>query len=67
MEARDRLTEDCEQKRRLLADYDAATSAFSASVSAQNRHIGTSSREAYERLRRSVDEARVDPEQARLI
>ena len=56
----------CEQKRRLLADYDAATAAFSGLVSTLNRQIGTSSRAAYEELRRSVDEARVRSEQARL-
>jgi hypothetical protein len=56
----------CEEKPRLLGDYDAATAAFSESVSALNRQTGTSSREAYEQLRRSVDDARVKSEQARL-
>jgi hypothetical protein len=48
-----------EQKRRLLAEYDSSTGAFSACVSNLNRQIGTSSREAFEQLPRSVDEARV--------
>jgi hypothetical protein len=62
MPAGDRSIEHCEQKRRLLADYDAATRTFSANVSALNRQIGTSSKEAYEMLRRSVDEVRVKSE-----
>jgi hypothetical protein len=62
----DKVEEQCEQKRRLLAEYDSTTSAFSACVSDLNRQIGTSSRDAYEQLRRSVDEARVRSEQARL-
>jgi hypothetical protein len=61
-----RSIEHCEQKRRLLADYDAATRTFSENVSALNRQIGTSSKEAFDMLRRSVDEARVKSEQARL-
>jgi hypothetical protein len=60
------VEERCEQKRRLLAEYDSITSAFSACVSNLDRQIGTSSREAYEQLRHFVDEARVRSEQARL-
>ena len=60
------MEDQCEQKRRLLAEYDSTTRTFSACVSDLNRQIGTSSREAYEQLRRSVDEARVRSEQARL-
>ena len=61
-----RVEQECEQKRRLLAEYDSTTSAFSTCVSTLNRQIGTSSREAYEQPRRSVDDARVKSEQARL-
>ena len=42
------------------------TSAFDASASALNRQIGTSSKEAYDELRRSVDDATVKSEPARL-
>jgi hypothetical protein len=56
----------CEVKRTLLDAYDTETAAFAASVSLLHQKLGTSSKEQYEALRRSVEVARVRSEQARL-
>ena len=56
----------CEVKRSLLDAYDTETAAFAASVSLLHQQLGTSSKEQYEELRRSVEVARVRSEQARL-
>ena len=56
----------CEAKRRLVAEFDAATAAFSSRVTSLNAHIGTSSREEDEQLRRAVDAARMKSEHPRL-
>jgi hypothetical protein len=56
----------CEEKTRLLVEYQAATSAFSEAVKEIRRMIGTSPKAEYERLERIANEARVKSEQARL-
>ncbi len=56
----------CEEKGRLLRQYDDATLAFSNAVREQRRKIGTAPRDEYERLERISHEARVKSEQTRL-
>jgi hypothetical protein len=56
----------CEEKTRLLKQYDDATLAFSNAVQELRRRIGTSPKDEYERLERVSSEARVKSEQARL-
>ena len=56
----------CEEKARLVADYEAATKRFSASVTNLQRKMGTSPKGEYDRLQRISDEARVKSEQSRL-
>ena len=57
---------NCEEKTRLLTEYEAATSLFSEAVKELHRKIGTSPKEEYQRLERISTEARVESEQARL-
>ena len=56
----------CEEKARLVADYEAATKRFSASVTNLQRKMGTSPKAEYDRLQRVSDEARVKSEQSRI-
>jgi hypothetical protein len=56
----------CEEKNRLLREYEAATVAFSAAVQELRRRMGTSPREDYKRLERVSSGARMKAEQARL-
>jgi hypothetical protein len=56
----------CEEKARLVMEYEAATSAFSEAVKELHRKIGTSPKEEYRRLERISTEARVKSEQTRL-
>jgi hypothetical protein len=56
----------CDEKGRLLRQYDDATLAFSNAVQELRRGIGTSLKDEYERLERISSEARVKSEQARL-
>jgi hypothetical protein len=56
----------CDEKTRLVTEYEAATSAFSEAVKELHRKIGTSPKEEYKRLERISTEARVKSEQARL-
>jgi hypothetical protein len=56
----------CEEKNRLLREYETATVAFSAAVKELRRRMGTSPKEEYERLSETSNEARVKAEQARL-
>jgi hypothetical protein len=56
----------CDEKRRLLRQYDDATLAFSNAVQELRRKIGTSPKDEYERLERISSEARVKSVQARL-
>jgi hypothetical protein len=57
---------NCEEKGRLLRQYDNATLAFSNAVQELRRKIGTSPKEEYERHDRIANEARVKSEQTRL-
>lgn len=57
---------NCEEKTRLLMEYQAATSTFSETVKELHRKIGTSPKAEYQRLERIANEARVKSEQARL-
>jgi hypothetical protein len=56
----------CDEKTRLLRQYDNATLVFSNAVQELRRKIGTSPKEEYERLERISSEARFKSEQARL-
>jgi hypothetical protein len=56
----------CEEKIRLMAEYEEATSVFSQAVKELRRKIGTSPREEYKRLAQNSTDARVKAEQARL-
>jgi hypothetical protein len=56
----------CDEKGRLLRQYDNATLAFSNAVQELRRVIGTSLKEEYDRLERISNEARVKSEQTRL-
>jgi ATP-dependent helicase YprA (DUF1998 family) len=65
MEPRDRGM-NCEEKTRLAAQYDAATTKFSEAVTELRQKMGTLLKEDYQRLDRAANEARVKSEQARL-
>jgi hypothetical protein len=56
----------CEEKARLVKEYDDATLAFSDAVQELRRKMGTSPKTEYERLERISSQARVKSEQARL-
>jgi hypothetical protein len=56
----------CEEKARLVKQYNAATAEFSEAVKQLHRRIGTSPKEEYARLERISSQARVKSEQARL-
>jgi hypothetical protein len=56
----------CEEKARLVKEYDDATLAFSDAVQELRRRIGTSPKAEYERLERISSQARVKSEQTRL-
>jgi hypothetical protein len=56
----------CDEKGRLLRQYDNATLAFSIAVQELRRNNGTSPKGEYERLERISSEARVKSEQTRL-
>jgi hypothetical protein len=56
----------CEEKNRLLKEYEAATVAFSAAVIELRRRMGISPKEEYKRLAQVSNEARVKSEAARL-
>jgi hypothetical protein len=57
---------NCEEKDRLLREYEAATVAFSAAVKELRQRMGTSPKEEYKRLAQSSNDARVKSEGARL-
>lgn len=57
----------CEEKARLVGEYETATGRFSAAVTELQRKMGTSPKAEYDRLQRVSDEARVKSEQARLV
>ena len=56
----------CEEKKRLVAEYESTTNKFAAAVKSLQQNMGTSSRADYDRLQRATDRARVQGEQARL-
>ena len=56
----------CEEKQRLVAEYELATKKFSGAVTELQQKMGTSPKADYDRLSRAADEARVKSEQARL-
>jgi hypothetical protein len=56
----------CEEKARLLKEYNVATLGFSETVKELHQRIGTSPKDEYKRLAQISDEARVKSEQARL-
>jgi hypothetical protein len=56
----------CEEKQRLLAEYQVTTQKFADAVSELHRKIGTSPLPEYQGLQRAADEARLESEQARL-
>jgi hypothetical protein len=56
----------CEEKARLVKEYDDATLAFSDAVQELRRKIGTSPKAEYERIERISSKARVKSEQTRL-
>jgi hypothetical protein len=59
-------TDSCEEKARLVKEYNAATAAFSKAVKQLHQRIGTSPKEEYRRLTQVSNEARVQSEQVRL-
>jgi methyl coenzyme M reductase gamma subunit len=56
----------CEEKNRLLREYDAATVSFSSAVSELRRRLGTSPKEEFKKLAQISDDARAKSEGARL-
>jgi len=56
----------CQDKDRLLNEYQATTEDFSRAVTKLHAARGTSSLDEYERLRQATEEARLKSEQARL-
>lgn len=56
----------CAEKRRLVSEYEAATSLFSEAVTLLHQRMGTSAKEEFERLNHIANEARVRSERARL-
>ena len=56
----------CEDKARLLREYQATTEAFAQSVTELQELRGTSSLVEYQRYQRLSEEARIKSEQARL-
>jgi hypothetical protein len=56
----------CEEKVRLTAEFEAATTKFSEAVIELRQKMSTSSKEAYDRLTRAANEDRLKSEQARL-
>jgi hypothetical protein len=56
----------CEEKARLVKEYNVATAAFSEAVKQLHLRIRTSPKEEYTRLTQISNEARVQSEQTRL-
>jgi hypothetical protein len=56
----------CEEKARLVSEYETAAKRFAEAVTALQHKMGTSTKSEYERLNRAADEARLKSEQARL-
>jgi hypothetical protein len=56
----------CDEKVRLTTEFEEATTKFSETVIELRQQMGTSSKEAYDRLTRAANEERLKSEQARL-
>ena len=56
----------CDERARLLNEYNSATMAFSASVAELVQKAGTTLQGEYNRLKNAADQARIAAEQARL-
>ncbi len=63
---REEKSMDCEEKARLVGDYEQKTARFSHAVTVRQSKMATSLKEEYDRLQRFVDQARVESEGARL-
>jgi hypothetical protein len=57
---------NCDEKQRLLTEYQRESARFSEAVDTLNRMMPISSKEDYDRLKRAADEARIGSERARL-
>jgi len=57
----------CEEKTRLVSEYNRATTIFSDAVEQLHKRIGTSSKDEYESLTRATEDARMQAEEARLM
>jgi hypothetical protein len=60
------MTNLCDEKARLVKEYELATVAFSEAVSLLQRRMGTSAKKEYASLARAADETRVKSEKTRL-
>jgi len=56
----------CEEKTRLVHEYQMLAQRFSEAVNELQRKMGTSAKEDYDRLNRAADEARLKTDQARI-
>jgi hypothetical protein len=56
----------CQEKVRLMRDYEVSTGGFAGAVTDLQRKIGTSSKDEYERLNQVANDGRMKSEQARL-
>jgi len=56
----------CEEKARLVSEYETMAKKYSVAVTELQQRMGTSAKLEYERIARAADEARVKSEQARL-
>jgi hypothetical protein len=57
---------ECEEKVRLLEEYQEASQRYASSVRELKQKIGTTPKDRYDGLHRASDEARVKTEQARI-
>ena len=55
----------CEEKKRLLVEYESATQAYFRAMNDLRDKIGTSPKEEYDRLFKATEEARIRSESAR--
>jgi hypothetical protein len=58
---------ECEDKTRLIAEYQEATAKFFSAVTELKDRLGKSSKDEYQRLQRRSEDGRVTSEQARLV
>jgi len=57
--------EVCEQKRKLLAEYDSATQTYVSAVNESQDKMSTSPKAEYERMYQAAEDARSKSESAR--